>query len=453
MLLRRGHPPHQQAQSRRADGRSTRRRSARLSDRSRVLSGRDRIRPVFRTGAINGSTPFGVCGVSFICGRLAGRRKRNFTWTTPAVIMKIEKTLPQGLQTRGVVSIRIPRGGESGIPARAAASGRDCRRTYHPVARVGEIVGGTRSVRRSRGNSDRGVPRSWGTYYAIDDACPHQGAPLSDGIVFDKSVTCSWHGWRFSLEDGCWLDSPRSRTRVGTHPVRVVDDEQSEGFRFLTHRRIPRRRFVHDESRVYRRNRPSRGDQGRRAGRTRNRATARSRSGSGPPRSTRSICTSGRARWPCRSSSPTSSRATSRGPSRRSAPRRPLSSRSATGFGARTRGSWAGEEVASPPSLPPSMKEWLYPTPALLPDDLEAAAYGRLDRHHVAHLGSFLRREPAQASGETVYVPERERRRVGSMVDPDAARRRRGHGRDLRRESASESDTAGRSEAEPRPQL
>jgi nitrite reductase (NADH) small subunit/3-phenylpropionate/trans-cinnamate dioxygenase ferredoxin subunit len=62
-----------------------------------------------------------------------------------------------------------------------------------------------------------------GTYYAMDDACPHQGAPLSDGIVCEKTVTCTWHGWRFSLEDGRWLDSPR--TRVTTYPVRVQGDE------------------------------------------------------------------------------------------------------------------------------------------------------------------------------------------------------------------------------------
>lgn len=62
-----------------------------------------------------------------------------------------------------------------------------------------------------------------GAYFALDDACPHQGAPLCDGIVFDKSVTCTWHGWRFSLESGRWLDSPRVRT--GTYPVRVEGDE------------------------------------------------------------------------------------------------------------------------------------------------------------------------------------------------------------------------------------
>ena len=93
---------------------------------------------------------------------------------------------------------------------------------YRTVAHVGELVEGC------------GVPVELdgrvialffdeGLYYAIDNACPHQGAPLCEGTVYDKSVTCLWHGWRFSLENGTWLDSPR--TKVGSYPVRVVGDE------------------------------------------------------------------------------------------------------------------------------------------------------------------------------------------------------------------------------------
>jgi nitrite reductase (NADH) small subunit len=94
--------------------------------------------------------------------------------------------------------------------------------TYHTVARVGAIVEG-------RGQSFEVAGRviavflDGGEYYAIDDACPHKGAPLCDGIVFDRSVTCTWHGWRFSLVDGRRFESPR--TRVDTYPVRVVGDE------------------------------------------------------------------------------------------------------------------------------------------------------------------------------------------------------------------------------------
>ena len=93
---------------------------------------------------------------------------------------------------------------------------------YFTVARVGEIPESQGRCFEVAGRQIA-VFLSDGVYYALDDACPHQGAPLSDGIVFDRSVTCTWHGWRFSLEDGRWLDSPRTRT--GVYPVRVVGDE------------------------------------------------------------------------------------------------------------------------------------------------------------------------------------------------------------------------------------
>ena len=94
--------------------------------------------------------------------------------------------------------------------------------TYHTVARVGEIVEG-RGQAFEVGGRVIAVFLDEGVYYAIDDTCPHRGAPLCDGIVFDKSVTCTWHGWRFSLADGRRLDGLRHR--VGTYAVRVVGDE------------------------------------------------------------------------------------------------------------------------------------------------------------------------------------------------------------------------------------
>lgn len=96
--------------------------------------------------------------------------------------------------------------------------------TFKTVAKVGEIVEGQGLACEVDGQMVA-VFLEQGKYYAIEDSCPHQGAPLSDGIVFDKCVTCTWHGWRFSLEDGRWMDSPKSRTRVASYPVRVEGDE------------------------------------------------------------------------------------------------------------------------------------------------------------------------------------------------------------------------------------
>lgn len=36
----------------------------------------------------------------------------------------------------------------------------------------------------------------------LDDRCPHEGHPLSMGLVRDGTITCAWHNWRFALDTG-----------------------------------------------------------------------------------------------------------------------------------------------------------------------------------------------------------------------------------------------------------
>ncbi len=93
---------------------------------------------------------------------------------------------------------------------------------FQTVARIGDVTEGAGIPVEVEGRAIALIMDN-GQYYAIDDHCPHQGAPLCDGMVGEKTVTCTWHGWRFSLEDGRWLDSPR--IRIGTYPVRVEGDE------------------------------------------------------------------------------------------------------------------------------------------------------------------------------------------------------------------------------------
>ena len=52
--------------------------------------------------------------------------------------------------------------------------------------------GGTIAVFRT---ADDGV-------FALRDACPHQGGPLSQGIVFGESVACPLHNWCIDLKSG-----------------------------------------------------------------------------------------------------------------------------------------------------------------------------------------------------------------------------------------------------------
>ena len=64
-----------------------------------------------------------------------------------------------------------------------------------------------------------------GSIYAIDNVCPHAGGPLSMGMrggACGDIIECPWHGWRFNVRTGESPDLPGER--VGTFPVRVVDD-------------------------------------------------------------------------------------------------------------------------------------------------------------------------------------------------------------------------------------
>ena len=55
--------------------------------------------------------------------------------------------------------------------------------------------------------------------YAIEDLCPHLGFPLSEGMMINGEVICSWHGWHVRLEDGTCRREPQ-RAKVYECDVR-----------------------------------------------------------------------------------------------------------------------------------------------------------------------------------------------------------------------------------------
>lgn len=58
-----------------------------------------------------------------------------------------------------------------------------------------------------------------GEYYAINNFCPHKGAPLAEGTICGHIVECSWHGWQFDVRTGECLTVP---DRVKTYKVQLV---------------------------------------------------------------------------------------------------------------------------------------------------------------------------------------------------------------------------------------
>ncbi len=58
----------------------------------------------------------------------------------------------------------------------------------------------------------------------LDDACPHRGGRLSEGVLRDGSVVCPSHFYTFDLRTGRCLTS--DLYAAVRHPVVIVDGEE-----------------------------------------------------------------------------------------------------------------------------------------------------------------------------------------------------------------------------------
>lgn len=59
--------------------------------------------------------------------------------------------------------------------------------------------------------------------YAIDNTCPHQGAPLAKGFVDGNFVYCPLHDWCFDVTTGEAPGFPG--VSVTSYPLQVIGDE------------------------------------------------------------------------------------------------------------------------------------------------------------------------------------------------------------------------------------
>ncbi len=60
-----------------------------------------------------------------------------------------------------------------------------------------------------------------GSFYAIDNTCPHAGGPLGEGHLDGCIVECPWHGWRFNVQTGERPENPA--IAVTCCPVRIEE--------------------------------------------------------------------------------------------------------------------------------------------------------------------------------------------------------------------------------------
>src|SRR5262249_25329954 len=57
-------------------------------------------------------------------------------------------------------------------------------------------------------------------FYALGNACPHEGHGLVQGALDGELLTCEWHNWKFDVSDGACVLGEEA---VRTHEVTIED--------------------------------------------------------------------------------------------------------------------------------------------------------------------------------------------------------------------------------------
>jgi nitrite reductase (NADH) small subunit/3-phenylpropionate/trans-cinnamate dioxygenase ferredoxin subunit len=88
------------------------------------------------------------------------------------------------------------------------------------VGRVEQVPEGRGATVELLNGTELALYNVGGEFYAIENFCPHKGAPLADGRLCGHAIECDWHGWRFDLRTG---DCLTNRSAVETYEVIIED--------------------------------------------------------------------------------------------------------------------------------------------------------------------------------------------------------------------------------------
>ena len=88
------------------------------------------------------------------------------------------------------------------------------------VATVDQLPEGA-AAELELGGKKIGLFNVGGKFYAIDNLCPHRGAPLSDGYCEGTDVVCPLHSAKFDLCTGL-NKTPPAKSPVKTYRTQVT---------------------------------------------------------------------------------------------------------------------------------------------------------------------------------------------------------------------------------------
>ena len=93
--------------------------------------------------------------------------------------------------------------------------------TWIRVAAPEQIAEG-RGIVVNKGPISLAIFRHQGSFYALDNECPHQHGPLGMGWIEGEHVVCPLHHWKFDVRTGGMPLLPHLGVRP--HPVEVRAD-------------------------------------------------------------------------------------------------------------------------------------------------------------------------------------------------------------------------------------
>jgi nitrite reductase/ring-hydroxylating ferredoxin subunit len=70
------------------------------------------------------------------------------------------------------------------------------------VGRVEDVPAGRGATVELLDGTELALYNIDGEFFAIENFCPHKGAPLADGRLCGHMIECDWHGWRFDVRTG-----------------------------------------------------------------------------------------------------------------------------------------------------------------------------------------------------------------------------------------------------------
>jgi nitrite reductase/ring-hydroxylating ferredoxin subunit len=88
------------------------------------------------------------------------------------------------------------------------------------VGRVEDVPAGRGATVELLDGTELALYNVNGAFFAIENFCPHKGAPLADGRLCGHTVECDWHGWRFDVRTGQCLTNTGD---VETYEVIIED--------------------------------------------------------------------------------------------------------------------------------------------------------------------------------------------------------------------------------------